>query len=184
MSCDLLAAFSRRREFDDFEAPNASDGQTSERDVVSNQTFEEGCEEVSLSRRSVANDWSPSAVALACNIANNWRVSMPNAWSSSILILHAVAIQRDLEDVLVNSSSIRSSKDKGSVMLMALVGSAERRRLIQPTPPGNHHHKHNTNRPNVSCLQTFHQQYLYESYTMDIQWTSKLPPVIKPSGMV
>ncbi len=89
---------------------------------------------MSLSRRRVAKVWSPSAVALACNMANNWRVSMPNAWSSSSLILQALAIQRDRELVLVNSSSICSSRDKGSVMLMALVGSADRRRLISALP--------------------------------------------------
>jgi len=55
---------------------------------------------------------------------------MPNAWSSSILILQAVAIQRDRLLVLVNWSSICSRRDKGSVMLMALVGLDDRFRLI------------------------------------------------------
>jgi hypothetical protein len=78
----------------------------------------------------------------------------------------AVEIHKEREDVLVNSSSILSRRERGKVMDIAVVGSAALLRLIQPTPQGNH------------------RQYLCESYTMDIQWTSKVPPVVKPSRMI
>lgn len=62
---------------------------------------------------------------------------MPNAWSSSSRIRQAVAIHKEREDVLVNSSSILSKRERGKVMDIAVVGSAALLRLKRPTPLGN-----------------------------------------------
>lgn len=48
--------------------------------------------------------------------------------------MHASAIHFDLEDVLVNLSSISSNKDRGSVIEIAVVGSVDLRRGIKATP--------------------------------------------------
>ena len=71
-------------------------------------------------------------------MAINWRDSIPNAWSSSSRMRQAVAIHKEREDVLVNSSSILSNKDRGRVMDIAVVGSAALLRLIV-NPPGEFH---------------------------------------------
>ena len=63
---------------------------------------------------------------------------MPNAWSSSSRIRQAVAIHKEREDVLVNSSSILSRRERGKVMDIAVVGSAALLLLIV-SPPGEFH---------------------------------------------
>jgi len=67
-------------------------------------------------------------------MAINCRDSMPNAWSSSSRIRQAVAIHKERDDVLVNSSSILSRRDRGRVMDIAVVGSVALLLLILRPP--------------------------------------------------